>query len=63
LENEAFFEKFINKINERNLNGIMPKDGREWVSIEINTGIYPAQIQESDLYADYLVPLKLVFIS
>jgi len=63
LENEAFFEKIKNRINERNLNGIMPRDGREWVSIEINTGIYPVQIQETDLYADYLVPLKLVFIS
>ena len=63
FNNEAFFEKFERCVYERNINGTMPKDGREWISIEINAGIYPAQIQEGNRFADYIIPLKLTFIS
>jgi hypothetical protein len=62
LENETFFEKFKACFHEKNLDCIMPEDGREWASIELNGGIYPAQRQENNEYADYLVPLKLVYI-
>lgn len=62
LENEAFFEKFKGCIHEKNLDCIMPEDGREWIKIELNGGIYPAQRQADSGYADYLVPLKLVYM-
>jgi hypothetical protein len=62
LGNEMFFEKFKACIYEKNLDGIMPKDGREWIKIELNGGIYPAQRQESGEFADYLLPLRLVYI-
>jgi len=63
LENESFFEKLGQKIHEKNLDGNFPKDGRDWRSIEINAGIYPAQRDEANRYADYLIPLKLVYVS
>ena len=62
LNNEAFLEKLRECIRERNQNGPMPNDGREWVSISVNAGIYPAQRDEALKHADYLVPLKLVYI-
>jgi len=62
LENEAFFQKLASKINERNLDGKMPVDGRDWKSISINAGVYPAQRDESGQWADYLIPLRLVYI-
>ena len=62
LENEAFFEKLKTCIYEKNLDGIMPQDGREWVSIGCNAGIYPAQRDDANDYADYLVPLRLIYI-
>jgi len=61
-ENEAFFERFARKIHERNLDSDMPQDGRDWKSITINAGIYPAQRDEANRWADYLVPLRLVYI-
>ena len=61
-ENEKFFERLAKKISERNLDYSLPKDGRDWKSIEINAGVYPAQRDEASLWADYLVPLKLVYI-
>ena len=62
LENEVFVENLKRCIYEKNLDGIMPDDGRGWESIECNAGIYPAQRHENDDYADYLVPLKLVYV-
>lgn len=62
LENEIFFEKFKACIYEKNLDCIMPEDGREWTSIGLNGGIYPTQRQENNEFADYLVPLKLVYV-
>ncbi len=62
LENENFFEKLSKKIRDRNLDSQMPVDGRDWKSITINAGIYPAQRDESSTVADYLVPLKLIYI-
>jgi len=61
-ENEEFFEKLARKIHERNLDSDFPDDGREWRSISINAGIYPAQRDEANKYADYLIPLRLVYI-
>jgi hypothetical protein len=62
-ENEKFFDELRKRIYNRNLDWVMPNDGREWISIEINAGIYPAQRDDGDRFADYLVPLKLVYIS
>ena len=62
LKNETFLEKLRQCIHERNQSGPMPIDGREWVSININAGIYPAQRAENNLWAEYLVPLKLVYV-
>jgi hypothetical protein len=62
-ENEAFLERLKEKIHERNLDYNMPKDGRDWKSIEINAGIYPALKAENNEYADYLIPLRLVYTS
>jgi len=61
LQNEQFFEKFANKIHERNLDSDFPKDGRSWKSISINAGIYPANTDTASQWSDYLVPLKLVY--
>jgi hypothetical protein len=63
LENEAFFERLKQKIHERNLDWNMPVDGRDWKSISINAGVYPAQRDEAGSVADYLIPLKLIYIS
>jgi len=63
LSNETFIEKLRGLVYERNLDGIMPKDGRDWVSIEVNGGIYPAQQDQAGQWADYLIPLKLVYVS
>ena len=62
-ENEDYIEILRKKIQNRNLDGIRINDGRRWLSIEINGGIYPAQKEIGMQYADYLVPLKLVYIS
>jgi hypothetical protein len=61
LKNEGFFERLKEIIHDKNLRWDMPKDGRKWKSIEINAGIYPAQIDTASRWADYLVPLKLVY--
>jgi len=61
-ENENFFEKLAKSIHDRNLDGNLPQDGRQWKSIEINAGIYPAQRDAAETYADYLCPLKLVYV-
>jgi len=61
-ENEAFFERLSSKIHERNLDYIMPQDGRDWQSITVNSGWYPAQRDAANAYADYLIPLRLVYI-
>ena len=65
LNNETFMETLRNKIHEMNLDSNFPDDGREWISITINAGIYPAQ-KEVGLRgdnADYLVPLRLEYVS
>jgi len=62
VENEAFFERLAKKIHDRNLDCNMPVDGRGWRSITINAGAYPAQRDESGKWADYLIPLKLVYV-
>jgi hypothetical protein len=62
LENESFFEKLSKKIHERNLDNNFPADGRWWSSIKINAGIYPAQRDAANQFADYLIPLRLVYI-
>jgi RNA binding exosome subunit len=61
VENERFFERLKEIIYEKNLRWDMPEDGRKWKSIEINSGVYPANIDTASLLADYLVPLKLVY--
>ena len=61
-DNEVFKEKLMRIIREKNLNYEMPNDGRDWISIEVNAGIYPAQRQEDSSFADYLIPLKLEYI-
>jgi len=61
LSNEAFFEKFRKCIYEKNVEGFLPSDGRDWHEISCG-GIYPAQRQEDNQYADYLIALKLIFI-
>ena len=62
LENENFFERLAKKIHERNLDSNFPADGRAWQSIAINAGVYPAQRDEANRYADYLIPLKLIYV-
>ena len=62
LENENFFEKLAKKIHERNLDSNFPHDGRWWSAIKINAGTYPAQRDEASLFADYLIPLKLIYL-
>jgi len=62
LSNEAFIENLEKCIYEKNQNGVYPTDGREWISIEVNSRIYPAQRDEANHHADYLVNLKLVYI-
>jgi len=61
-ENENFFEKLTKKIHERNMDCDMPKDGRQWKEITVNSGVYPAQRDSGELWADYLVNLRLVYI-
>jgi len=61
-ENEYFFERLAKKIHERNLDSEYPKDDRSWNSITINAGIFPSQRDEANLYADYLVSLKLIYL-
>jgi len=61
-QNESFFEKLEYKIFEKNFNGDMPSDGKDWKSIELNAGIYPAQRNEESQWADYLILLKLIYV-
>jgi hypothetical protein len=63
LRNEVFFEKFRDYIYEKDLDGQFPKDGRDWESIKCNAGISPAQKAEDNSFVDYLVALKLVYVS
>jgi hypothetical protein len=62
IGNADFFERLARKIHERNLDWNMPKDGRDWKSIEINAGVYPANRDETSQWADYLIPLRLVYV-
>ena len=62
LSNEAYMEAVRDLIFQTDLNSDLPKDGREWISIRINGGIYPAQRQENMQWADYLIPLRLEYI-
>ena len=62
VNNEAYTEALRQKIRERNLDSDFPNDGRQWISISINGGIYPASRQENLSTADYLVPLRLEYI-
>jgi len=62
LDNENFFEKLAKRIHDRNLDGNLPKDGRQWKEISVNSGVYPAMRDTAETYADYLIPLKLVYI-
>ena len=62
IENADFFERLARKIHERNLDCNMPKDGRDWKEISVNSGWYPAQRDTAETWADYLVNLKLVYI-
>jgi len=62
LSNEAYLEKLRKCIREKNLDGIDINDGRDWISISINAGIYPAQREANMSTAEYLVPLKLEYI-
>jgi hypothetical protein len=63
VENEGFFERLREIIHEKNLDCAMPVDGRQWKEINVNSGIYPAQRDEGNRWADYLVPLQLIYIS
>ncbi|MCL2879045.1 MAG: hypothetical protein FWF29_02255 [Treponema sp.] len=63
LNNEVFLEKFRECINWGTLRGALPRDNREWFEISCTTGIYPAQRQENNQYADYLIPLRVVYIA
>jgi hypothetical protein len=63
LENERFFERLREIIHEKNLDRAMPVDGRQWKEISINAGIYPAQTDNGNRWADYLVLLRLIYIS
>jgi len=62
LSNEAYLEKLRKCIREKDLDGIRINDGRKWLSISVNAGIYPAQREANMSSAEYLVPLKLVYI-
>ena len=61
--NEAFMEALRAKIYDMNMNYDLPVDGREWISIAINGGIYPSFRHENLSFADYLVPLRLEYIA
>jgi len=61
-DNEKFFEKLARKIRDRNLDSDFPRDGRDWKEISVNAGIYPSQRDSAEEFADYLCPLKLVYI-
>ena len=60
--NEEYFEKLRECIDLSVMRGDYPDDGRGWLGIAINGGVYPAQRDSGGSRADYLVPLKLVFI-
>ena len=62
MANEQFFDLLREVITKYNLAFKLPNDGRKWRSIEINAGIYPAQIDEARNFADYLIPLRLIYI-
>jgi hypothetical protein len=62
ITNEAFFEKIRKRINEKNLDGVMPDDGREWISIKHTGPAYPSQKQENLDFAIYQVNLRLEYI-
>ena len=64
LENENYMEKLKKVIHDANLDSAFPNDGREWVSIEVNAGIYPSQKGVGTLgrEAFYLCPLRLEYI-
>ena len=62
LKNEIFIEEFRKSIHEKFMDGLLPKDGREWINISISSGIYPAQRQPNNQFADYLIPLRVVYI-
>lgn len=62
LSNEAYLEKLRKCIYMKNLDGIRIKDGRKWLSISVNAGIYPTTRADNMSTAEYLCPLKLVYI-
>jgi len=62
LQYEEYFEKLEKCIYKNVMDGIKIDDDREWVSISVNAGIYMAQKDDVNRHADYLVPLKLVYI-
>jgi hypothetical protein len=62
VSNEVFFEKLRSRIMEKNMEGIMPGDGREWVSIKHTGPAYPSQKQENLDEAIYQVNLRLEYI-
>ena len=64
LGNENYMEKLRDVIYEMNLDCDFPQDNRQWESVSINGGIYPAQKAVGTLgrEAFYLVPLRLVYI-
>jgi len=61
-DNEVFKERLRDCINYQGMHNIGIRDGRSWMSICVNVGIHPAQMQGDNLWADYLVNLKIVYI-
>jgi hypothetical protein len=60
LKNEAVLEKIKQCIYERNLDWIMPQDGREWYGINWHGGTYPSTKDEK--WVVYQINLKLVYV-
>jgi len=59
---EVIKDKLMDIIYNKNINYEFPDDGRDWKEISLNGGIYPVQKDENNNYADYMIPLKLIFI-
>jgi len=61
-DNEDFKEKLEEIITNMNRSFNLPQDGRDWISIDINGGIYPVKKDDNNIFADYIIPLKLIYV-
>jgi hypothetical protein len=60
IKNEAVLEKLKKCIHDKALDGIYPKDGRQWRGISYHGGAYPSTKEAT--WAIYQITLKLVYI-